>query len=76
MKSTITENTSKAELPYPKLMAYYSESGTIVVLFTGPARGTVIHATDTQHTIGQHSVWAECSFTDFHGSVTLSNEEA
>jgi len=69
--STITEK--KKEKPFPKLMV--SGKGSFVVLFVTEHKGVTLTKTDVWE-IGETSVSFDSEeFTDFEGSITLSNGE-
>ncbi len=74
MKSVVNVENAKAEKPFPKLMI--SESGRIV-LFSKLGCGTVLREpeVETAYSIGHYSdTWSLTKFTDFNGTVTLSND--
>lgn len=72
MKVVINNSNEKKELPFPKLMIS-KDSGT-VVLFSEDGIGTQLNRVDYAF-IGTHSrSWAMKLFTDFTGSITLSND--
>ena len=72
VKVEVRESESGAK-DFPKLMI--SKSGT-VVYFSEPECGTVMcRGSRTDGEEGAHSnAWHMHYFTDFHGSITLSNE--
>ncbi len=76
MKVVINNSNEKKELPFPKLMIS-KDSGT-VVLFSEDGIGTQLNVDISRVDyafIGTHSrSWAMKLFTDFTGSITLSND--
>ena len=76
MKSKITENGVPNILPFPKLMKYSGNYGTVFVLmYDETGKGTVVHTTDAYYSIGKYADnWNSHVFTDFHGTLTLSND--
>jgi hypothetical protein len=71
MKSKITPAPQPAQLPYPKLMK--SKIGKIV-LMTAHGVGTVLSDEQGYAKVGQYGGdWSMENFTDFHGTITLSN---
>ena len=74
MKVEVKECSKKAERPFPKLMISIRNK-TIIVLFSSPTEGTVIHSKDNYHPLGFHSQKFESGyFEDFEGSLILSND--
>ena len=74
MKVEVKECSKKAERPFPKLMIS-KVNKTILVLFTAPTEGTIIHSKDNYHPLGFHSQKFESGyFEDFEGEITLSND--
>lgn len=72
MKSIITSKHIKQEAYFPKLMV--AKDG-LVVLFKRTEIGVVVHAPDGCWMMGDHSDgWYMEEFTDFTGSITLSND--
>ncbi len=73
MKAIVADEPEPVEKPFPKLMICF-ESG-LIVLMASPKNGVVVgKPTDIYH-IGQYSeIWYMNNFTDFTGSVTLSND--
>jgi hypothetical protein len=68
MKSVITETKSPGELPFPKLM---KASGGIVLMLE---RGRGVRIAPRNNGVVYYSTsWEPDDFTDFHGTVTLSN---
>ena len=68
IKLVVKQSTS--DIDFPKLMI--SETG-LVVLFSSSKLGTVIRG-DRLWGAGEHSViWIIDMFTDFDGTITLSN---
>ena len=68
IESKVKQSTS--DIDFPKLMI--SETG-LIVLFSSPKLGFVVKGDDLWKA-GEHSeTWIIDVFTDFHGSVTLSN---
>ena len=66
------KDQEKQESEFPKLMV--SELGKIV-LFTSKSVGTLIVPSSADKKVGHYcESWCEDVFTDFHGSVTLSNK--
>lgn len=76
IKSVIDNKEVKKELPFPKLMI--ADCGK-VVLFSEKERGvTVLSGKNNFESdeVGHISnEWNMVAFKDFHGSITLSNEE-
>jgi hypothetical protein len=72
MKSTVCDRGIGVSLPYPKLMQ--DNVNRCVVLFTGPGRGVCVGSGGSLYSVGEgNSGWNELAFSDFHGSVTISN---
>ena len=70
MKVEINEPKKAKEKGFPKLMI--AKDGEMV-LFQSLSVGTVIKG--VEYGIGHHSVrWAMKDFSDFEGSITLSND--
>ena len=70
MKSEVFNPSEKS--PFPKLMVAYDG---LVVLMTNNDVGTAVHQGKSAHEVGEHRKdWAMHHFTNFNGSVTLSNE--
>jgi len=71
MKSVLTNPKEKYEIPFPKLMR---GNGTgSIVLFTRKGVGTVVY-NGGLHSLGEHGTdWRASEFTDYDGSVILSN---
>jgi hypothetical protein len=74
MKSEVKVTPVKNELPFPKLMA--CKDGQIN-LFIEENRGVVVYKGGSiSWSVGYFSEdWKMNSFTDFHGTVTLSNDD-
>ena len=71
MKSVIKGNPSPSG-GYPKLMA--NDDLSRIVLMTSFEVGVVVRDTNGVHGIGEiHKDWAMFCFTDFNGTVELSN---
>lgn len=74
IKAEISEKKKEPVNEYPKLMIHQDGS---IVLFIEYGAGTILfnarlHGMD----VGKFSpIWVMENFTDFHGSITLSNEE-
>lgn len=72
MKVEVKETGKKKEKDFPKLMA--NEEGT-VVLFTSSGKGICLVAKYEDEYVGEYSIkWNKNIFTDFEGSITLSND--
>lgn len=60
-------------LPFPKLMV---SSNGLVVFMVADKSGTVVYRGNSPHRIGFSSgIWAMDEFTDFDGTVSLTNEK-
>lgn len=72
MKSIINTGNEKKELPFPKLMV--SNNGN-VVLFVNSQEGFCVYSSpEFDRLFGLYDTWNISDFTDFNGSITLSNE--
>ena len=73
MKVTIKEpGPHNTDLPYPKLMR--SIRGSAIVLMTDESVGMELH--DGARCVGRYlESWAMSCFEDFHGTVTIENED-
>lgn len=77
IKSVVSKNQAKSEKPFPKLMVVKNgTSGGTIVFFQKNKCGIVIHGEGYyKNSAGCFSRdWYMPEFTDFHGTVTLSNE--
>lgn len=71
MKSVV-KNSSQKAIKFPKLMG--AKDGTVVLFWSSNRGMQITHGSDGY--IGHHtSCWDMSKFEDFHGSVTLSNED-
>lgn len=71
MKVEVNEKGKTKEMDFPKLMVDHNGG---VVLFISPKKGTVLEPTSFE-VIGEfYENWNMSCFTDFEGSITLSNE--
>lgn len=76
IKSVIENKEVKKELPFPKLMI--TKKGKVVLFYRKDHGAIVCYKAphDSDEEIGYISdKWIMSSFKDFHGSITLSNEE-
>jgi hypothetical protein len=73
MKVAVINANAKQEKPFPKLMV--TNEGK-VVLFSENKKGMVINAIESHGEINGecYHCWDMSMFTDFEGSVTLSND--
>lgn len=72
MKS-VKKGASRPEYEFPKLM---EGSEGLIVLMKERGYGTVVNDPQGFHRIGTYSVdWAMSFFTDFNGTIELSNDE-
>lgn len=73
MKAVIKENQTKTEKPFPKLMIANDNQ---IVLFSETGIGVVVYKSGTcPYQIGyHHKFWHMPDFTDFNGTVELSND--
>lgn len=71
MKSEVKQVDKKPTKPYPKLMI--SDMGTIV-LFTSKSRGISVKESKASELGVFSDCWESSDFTDFEGTVTLSND--
>ncbi len=72
MKSVIKDGITEVK-GYPKLMA--NDDLSRIVLMTSYGVGIVVRDTNGVHGIGEHiKDWAMTCFTDFNGTVELSNQ--
>lgn len=71
MKSVLVENTGKEpKNEYPVL----KHNGSLVVLFTEPKTGVVVHSPGYNYPVGDYSSkWNESMFDTLDGEVKLSN---
>lgn len=70
-------NKPKQDKPFPKLMVNIEPEYDLIILFTDEVTGTVISDNDTEnpYEVGYYSkAWTTKDFTDFEGSITLSND--
>ena len=75
MKSVIKTNDLKGEIKYPCLMTTHGDLGTIVVLFYGVWRGTVVYSERKDQPIGYYSeAWGMSDFNPFNKTIELTNE--
>ena len=74
MITTIVKNSKEVkELDFPKLMK--STDSSLVILFTGTQKGTVL-IEDDNWDVGHNSCgWYMLGFTDFKGELTLKNKQ-
>jgi hypothetical protein len=73
IKAEINEKKKEPVDEFPKLMMHKDGS---IVLFTEYCNGTLLHDTTGSTSAGWvNQFWSMRDFTDFHGSITLSNEE-
>jgi hypothetical protein len=57
---------------YPQVMKH--TSAQLIVLFSGVARGTVLHPGDSNYAIGYYSeAWAPEDFKNYNEPVTIEN---
>ncbi len=71
MKVEVNEK-EKNEYKFPRLMQHKS-SPLLIVLFTDQNKGTCL--TKGNYYIGEfYGAWLSSEFTDFTGSITLSND--
>ena len=69
IKSEVEEVESIIE--FPKLMI---DKNDLIVLFSSPKLGVVVKGDNLLWKVGEHGeAWVMDRFTDFRGSVTLSN---
>lgn len=71
MKSEVKPVEKKSDKPFPKLMI--NKTTGLVVLFTDHSNGTVVKECP-YNKIGAFGEWEYSVFTDFEGTVTLSND--
>ena len=72
MKVEVNETEKNGETPFPKLMI--SKNGNIV-LMTSNEVGTLVKSADKIYKPGKpNNGWIMAAFTDFHGTVTISND--
>ena len=70
-------NKPKQHKPFPKLMVNKEPEYDLIILFSDKDNGTVIsdNDTDSPYEVGYYSkAWEMQDFTDFEGSITLSND--
>ena len=77
IKSVVTENQPKSEKPFPKLMVmFHEDSKGTIVFFTEKYKGIIVHGAG--YRLDDEGLfmtnWDMTCFTDFHGTVTLSND--
>lgn len=73
LKSEVKNLSEKNELPFPKLMA--NDDGNVIILAIAKSNENIygIVVGGGLWRVGYYSeVWATDSFTDFYGSVTLT----
>lgn len=71
MKSEITKAPDVVVPQYPYFGMW--PDGTMIVLFTAPNTGTVVHEADDPSRIGEYyKLWAEPDFKRWNGSVTIT----
>ncbi len=81
MKSIIKNEEKVVKSNYPCLKIYNNEGGlgAYVVLFTKPMRGIVVYSENERLKVGDNETandstcWAEECFTNFKGTIELSN---
>jgi hypothetical protein len=78
MKVTVNNTTPTQEKPFPKLMITneYATVRNRIVLFLNEKVGTCLQvgSADTRE-VGEYvTTWDMEMFTDFNGSITLSND--
>jgi len=77
--SVVTENVTKKEHEFPKLMK--DKYTSLIVLMIAPGSGCIVSGIISgflginSYSIGKYlNEWNMDSFIDFHGEVTLKNE--
>lgn len=71
VKSFLTHKSTDSEPEWPKLM---TNNNGLVVLFTEPGIGTVVHKGGSASYMGEHyKDWAMKYFRTYNGTVTLEN---
>lgn len=66
------ENSTKQDREYPYLGICAQQE--VIVFFTAPGKGMMIHSDDGLHVIGEYRAnWLEDNFTKFDGQVILQN---
>ena len=74
MKVEVKESSKKSERSFPKLMIS-KVNKSILVLFTAPTEGTIIHSKYNDKPVGFYSQgFGDSYFEDFEGEITLSND--
>ena len=75
MKSEIIMNgEDQPKRNYPWLGIAYNDLDHIVVLFNKDSIGTIVYSTSDSDTVGyNYDYWNMEDFTEFEGSITLSN---
>ncbi|MCP4182301.1 MAG: hypothetical protein GY761_03155 [Hyphomicrobiales bacterium] len=73
MKSIVRDEPEPNGKPFPKLMI--SKVTDVIMLMTSEDTGTVVARSDGDNQLGYYNtMWDAKNFTDFTGSVTLSND--
>jgi hypothetical protein len=71
VKSLVVEGEAKTKKPYPKLMR--GRNTGVIVLFYDEDQGVAV-GPGKYHPLGTWQRWHIPHFTDFDGTVTLSND--
>ena len=77
MKSELTRCKAKC-IKFPLLMETDNKLGKLIVLFRSPTHGVIVYDDDPDITSGVgyfSGAWDIGEFREYHGKVTLSNEE-
>ena len=78
MKVTVNNTDTNTSKPFPKLMIAIKEGipdKGIIVLFEEEEKGTVVYTPNDYKKLGYKSnTFLMNCFTDFNGSITLSND--
>ncbi len=72
MKSIVTDKPVPDEKPFPKLMI--SRLDGIIVLMEKDYTGMVVGNPNSIHPLGHFDEWSDTGFTDYTGTVKLSND--
>ena len=72
IKSEMNHDGETGKIPFPKLMINGKKD--LVVRFTSAGCGVVVYSRGYYNEGEEVDNFAPRAFTDFHGSITLSNE--